>query len=639
MAKETLQLSSIFIIGLAILGAIGALGVGWLVFIFQDYQDFEQRSNIAERVVTGSYQLTTLTGEYLIYQEPRAEMQWRQRHLTLGELLNEAGYRELSEDHRTSDLGDYYDRSLKLFDRVVVISRVKVDSIKTERLAEFQKKRLASELLTATQSLASQASLAAKKARLAHEQATYRTTWMIGGFILVLTGLFLILWWFLATRVINPIRNLRDDILMFGEQNDQRIETIRDDEIGEVANSFNKIIERLRETLVSRDELIVEVEGRKKTEEDLLEVQARLSGILRIAPEAVITIDEEMSIRLFNKGAERIFGYSAKEVLLQPLDMLMPERYRGGHAHHVKAFEDSGDGYRLMDKRQDIYGLKKDGTEFPASASVSKLESGGETIYTVMLHDITERLHIQDALIAAKGEAETASHAKSQFLAAVSHELRTPLNAILGFSQILKGEYFGPLGNKKYQEYAKDIDSSGEHLLSLVDDLLDISTIEAGKQSLSKEELSTTEVITECVKIVDRKALNGDIYLVTSASEDLPPLYADFRATKQILLNLLSNAIKFTPKGGKITVSAKAGETDTTITVTDTGKGIPAEKLPELTDMFIRAEDDSYKAEKGWGLGLSITKSLVELHGGKLDIKSKVGKGTTVTVTLPNSAP
>jgi PAS domain S-box-containing protein len=383
---------------------------------------------------------------------------------------------------------------------------------------------------------------------------------------------------------------------------------------------------------------ISDITDKKQIQEVILKAQARLSGILRIAPEAIITIDEEMSIQLFNQGAERIFGYSAKEVLHQPLDILMPERYRGDHASHVKAFEFSGDAYRLMEKRQEIYGLRKDGTEFPAAASVSKLESGGETIYTVMLQDITKRKHTQDALIAAKSVAETSSHAKSQFLAAVSHELRTPLNAILGFSQILKGEYFGPLGDKKYQEYAEDITSSGEHLLSLVDDLLDISTIEAGIQPLEKEKLSTKEIIIECVKIVGGKALNGGINLVTSTTEDMPPLYADLRAIKQILLNLLSNAIKFTHKGGEIVVSAKATENNTTIKVTDTGIGIPAEKLPKLTGMFIRAEDDAYKAEKGWGLGLSITKSLVDLHDGQLDIKSKVDKGTIVTVTLPNSA-
>lgn len=173
----------------------------------------------------------------------------------------------------------------------------------------------------------------------------------------------------------------------------------------------------------------------------------------------------------------------------------------------------------------------------------------------------------------------------------------------------------------------------------MVDDLLDISIIEAGKKFLKKERLSTKVIITGCMKLVAKKVQNGGINLVLSAPEDLPPLYADLRATKQILLNLLSNAIKFTPNGGKISVSVKATKRNTTIKIVDTGRGIPAEKLPELINMFVRTESDPYVAEKGWGLGLSITKSLVDLHNGKLDIKSKVGKGTTVTVTLPNGAP
>jgi len=382
-----------------------------------------------------------------------------------------------------------------------------------------------------------------------------------------------------------------------------------------------------------------DISERIRAEEAALGAQARMSGVLNIAPEAIITVGADMNIQLFNQGAERIFGYDADDVLGKSLNILMPERFRGSHISHVKAFSGSNDTYRLMDHRQELLGLRKDGREFPASASVSKLEIGGEEIFTVMLRDVTEQKRAKEALVAAKGQADTASHAKSQFLAAVSHELRTPLNAILGFAQILKGEYFGPLGDEKYREYAEDIGFSGELLLALVDDLLDISTIEAGSQSLAKEKLSTNEIINGCVKIVDRKALNGGINLSASAPEDLPPLYADLRAIRQILLNLLSNAIKFTPQGGEITVSAKASKKNTTIRVTDTGKGISAEKLPELTDMFVRAESDPYVAEKGWGLGLSITKSLVDLHEGKLDIESQVGAGTIVTVTLPNGAP
>ena len=256
--------------------------------------------------------------------------------------------------------------------------------------------------------------------------------------------------------------------------------------------------------------------------------------------------------------------------------------------------------------------------------------------------DITEVKQAEEArrlaLLAAKGEAETANRAKSEFLAAMSHDLRTPLNAILGFADILTNQYFGPISDK-YREYAEDIQSSGEHLLTLVNEILDLSTIEAGKQSLVKEKLSTLDVVTECERIVEDRARSHGIDLVTKVPEDLPPLYADRRASKQIILNLLSNALKFTPEGGKVTVSAKASKITTTLMITDTGRGIPAEKLPKLTDPFARADTDPYLAEQGWGLGLTITKSLIELHDGTLDIKSKVGKGTTVTVTLPNGSP
>ena len=381
-----------------------------------------------------------------------------------------------------------------------------------------------------------------------------------------------------------------------------------------------------------------DITERKNAEAALKTSEARLTEILDIAPEAVITVGTDMNIQIFNQGAERIFGYGADEVLGRPLNMLIPKRSRKDHHKHIEGFDNSGDTYRLMGERQEISGLRKDGTEFPATASVSKLEIDGEKIFTVMLQDITARKQAEDALIAATKKAEEASHAKSEFLAVMSHDLRTPLNAIIGFADILSNQYFGPIDDK-YREYAEDIQSSGEHLLTLVNEILDLSVIEAGKQSLVKEKLSTMEIVRECAKIVEDKALSNGIDLVTEVPEGLPPLYADKRASKQILLNLLSNAVKFTPEGGKVTVSAKGSRKNTTLKVSDTGMGIPADELQGLTDPFTRGGHDPYLAEKGWGLGLTITKSLVELHDGTLDIKSKVGEGTTVTVTFPNGVP
>lgn len=246
-------------------------------------------------------------------------------------------------------------------------------------------------------------------------------------------------------------------------------------------------------------------------------------------------------------------------------------------------------------------------------------------------------LRTRDAT-AALVEAEQASQAKSEFLATMSHEFRTPLNAILGFSDIISHQYLGPHGQRKYMEYAEDIHSSGEHLLEMVNDLLDISAIEAGKQSLNKELLTVNEMVAESFSAIGQKAQEKDIELLTEISETLPPLYADKRATRQILLNLLTNAVKFTLEGGRITVSAKASKQKITLKVADTGQGIPAERLPNLTEPFTKGAVNPHRTVDGWGLGLAITKSLIDLHDGKLDIASKVGKGTTVTVTLPNRA-
>lgn len=381
----------------------------------------------------------------------------------------------------------------------------------------------------------------------------------------------------------------------------------------------------------------VDMTEQVQAREALIASQARLEEIIAIAPEAVITVGEDMNIQLFNKGAERIFGYEAEEVLGHPMEILLPQGMRQGHRRHINGFDKSSDTYRLMDQRDEISGLKKNGEEFPASASVSKLELAGEKIFTVMLHDITERKQAEAERQIALTEAEEANQAKSEFLAAMSHELRTPLNAILGFADIISHQYFGPLGETKYQEYAEDIHASGEHLLSLVNDLLDISTIEAGKASLRKEQLFSHEVVNESLHIVANQAAKNGIKLEKDTPPNLPAFFADRRAIRQILLNLLSNSLKHTPQGGKVTVSVGGSvKNETVIKISDTGSGIPENRLTDLTDPFIRAEVDPHKSVEGWGLGLAIAKSLIDLHEGDLDIESAVGKGTTVTVTLPN---
>lgn len=240
----------------------------------------------------------------------------------------------------------------------------------------------------------------------------------------------------------------------------------------------------------------------------------------------------------------------------------------------------------------------------------------------------------EENLNSALVDAERANQSKSEFLASMSHELRTPLNAILGFSDVLSGQYFGPPGAGKYREYAEDIHRSGEHLLELINDVLDISSIEAGKTPLNRELLTIEDVIEDCKRTIAEKAASKGIEVEVSGAVSEHPVYADKRAIKQILLNLLSNAIKFTPNSGKITVTTAVTEGTTSIVVSDNGVGISPDKLPYVASPFAKGVTDPHVSEQGWGLGLAISNSLVELHGGVMTIESEIGKGTSVTIEI-----
>jgi two-component system cell cycle sensor histidine kinase PleC len=245
---------------------------------------------------------------------------------------------------------------------------------------------------------------------------------------------------------------------------------------------------------------------------------------------------------------------------------------------------------------------------------------------------------------AEKIRAEGASQAKSEFLANMSHELRTPLNAINGFSEIMAAEMYGPVGDARYRDYARDILSSGQHLLNLINDILDMSKIEAGKMQMRFEHVCLEEIAEEALRLVRNRAEAAGLAL-TLDFVDLPEVEADHRAVKQVLLNLLSNAIKFTPRGGRVTVRAERREDQlgerVRISVIDTGIGISAADLARLARPFEQVESQHSKTTQGSGLGLALTKSLVEMHGGLLDLKSAPGQGTTASFALPvrQSAP
>jgi two-component system cell cycle sensor histidine kinase PleC len=240
----------------------------------------------------------------------------------------------------------------------------------------------------------------------------------------------------------------------------------------------------------------------------------------------------------------------------------------------------------------------------------------------------------EEALL-AKESAEKANRSKSMFLANMSHELRTPLNAVIGFSEMMHAEIFGPLGDRRYREYTGLIQGAGKHLLDLINDVLDMSKIEAGKQELHREKLNIVDVVRDALAMMREQAAAGQVALEMAA--DSAPIFiqADRRAMKQIFLNLLSNAVKFTPEGGRVTVNTESNGDQVILSVRDTGIGIPAEHIYRLGNPFVQIRNNAGTTQTGTGLGLALVRALTEMHDGSFRIESTEGQGTTVSVSFP----
>ena len=251
-----------------------------------------------------------------------------------------------------------------------------------------------------------------------------------------------------------------------------------------------------------------------------------------------------------------------------------------------------------------------------------------------LVRQLRWREALEAELVAAKAAAESASRAKSEFLANMSHELRTPLNAILGFSEIIKTRAFGA-SSERYHDYAGDIFNSGKHLLALINDILNLSRLEAGQMSLEEEDIDLASTVEACVNLVATQARRSKIRVSVSLDEDIPSIRADDRRLRQILINLLSNAVKFTPEGGQVRVSSSQRNGGLAIAVTDTGIGIAPQDIPKVMTPFGQVDSKVRRKQEGTGLGLPLAKQLVELHGGTFAIESKINIGTTVTFVLP----
>ena len=377
--------------------------------------------------------------------------------------------------------------------------------------------------------------------------------------------------------------------------------------------------------------------------------EANYRAFLESAPDALVLTNRTGAILFVNAQAESLFGYTRAELLGAPIEMLLPEQFRAGHVEH-RADYCASPRFRPMGSCTGLYGVRKDGTELPVDISLSYQQTENDLVVLAALRDITERKRLEAHLEAivedrtreltvANDRLEAASRHKSEFLANMAHEFRTPLNSIIGFSEILGDPTFGPL-TEKQARFAQNILVSGGHLLSLVNDLLDLSKVEAGRVELRPETFDLREALQAALATIRPQADPKHLDLELHADEAPSILTADPVRFKQILLNLLSNAAKFTPEGGRITVTARAAQTGdfVELAVSDTGIGIKPDDLPRLFQEFVRLDTAITQRAEGTGLGLALTKKLVELHEGEISAASAgEGRGSTFTVRLPSS--
>ncbi len=388
---------------------------------------------------------------------------------------------------------------------------------------------------------------------------------------------------------------------------------------------------------VQRMFLVRDISTRTSIRRELKSSQQLMGSIVEGVGDAIIATDKEGQLTLFNKGAEIIFGYRADEVIGQNLSILLPNEAKTSHQEHLISFQNSKINTRNIGMRGGICGLRKSGKTFPAEATIMRINEGEDLIFATVVRDVSERILVQDELQKAKEMAEVASQMKSSFLANMSHELRTPLNAIIGFSEFITEEHLGRLEHKKYREYVGDILDSGRLLLTIVNDILDLSRVEAGEVKLNETMVCIRQSISSAYRFVKRQAKVKTISLDVDFDDNLPYLFADERLLKQVIINLATNAVKFTPEGGSIRASIRALEDagGIAIVITDTGIGIAQEDLDRVIKPFEQSESSYTKTIEGTGLGLSLARSLMELHGGELTIESELGAGTSVYLTFP----
>ncbi len=420
-----------------------------------------------------------------------------------------------------------------------------------------------------------------------------------------------------VTNVTQPLTNIIGDMvrLMRGDTDIEVHAHERGDEIGDLA----KAVEVFRNSMIKNN--LVEDELRK------------LSRAIEHSPYMMFITDTDGSIEYVNPKFTEMTGYSADEVMGRNPRILKTDNTPSDT--HVRLWETIKAGEIWKDEIED---RRKDGSSFWSAASIAPVRNKqNEITHFIAIHeDISERKEAEGKIRSAMEHAEIANRAKSDLMANMSHELRTPLNAIIGFSGSIKEEIFGPLENEKYRGYLEDIHQSGEHLLELINDILDVSAIEAKALELQEEEVSISNIIEASIRIIRPRAEQGHVTVTSSHGPEMPLVCLDPRRVKQVLLNLLSNSVKFTPEGGEVSVTSWLNDDGSiAVSVADTGIGMDEKEIRTALSAFGQVDSGLDRKQEGVGLGLPLTKGLMEMHGGTLQVKSQKRRGTTITVTFP----
>ena len=363
------------------------------------------------------------------------------------------------------------------------------------------------------------------------------------------------------------------------------------------------------------------------------------TDVMDIASDGIIIVDDTGDVIHANASAEALFGRDRRELRNLSFSSLFAEESQRSVSDYLDGLSSNGVASVLNDGRE-VIGREANGGLMPLFMTIGKLDDEDNQEnkgYCAVLRDITQWKRAEEELIESRRIAENANAQKSDFLAKVSHEIRTPLNAIIGFSEVMMEERFGEMNNPRYLGYARDIHNSGEHLISLVNDLLDLSKIEAGKLDLTFASVQLNDLIREAVAIMQPDANKDRIIIRTSLEENLPNVVADARSIRQIALNLLSNAVKFTNSGGQVIISTALEENgEVSMRVRDTGVGMSEAELEIALEPFRQVGAESHGKSTGTGLGLPLTKALVEANRAKFVINSRVDYGTLIHVTFPN---